>query len=52
MAEDSYRSGQTGLAALLQSIQSAREIRLRAIDSAAEYQAAIADVEQASGGIR
>jgi cobalt-zinc-cadmium efflux system outer membrane protein len=52
MAEDSYRSGQTGLAALLQAMQSARDIRLRAVDAAAEYQAAIADLEQAVGGER
>jgi outer membrane protein, heavy metal efflux system len=50
MAEDSYRSGQTGLTALLQSVQSARDIRLRAVDAAADYQAAIADLEQAGGG--
>ena len=49
MAEDSYRSGQTGLTALLQAMQSARDIRLRAIDAAADYQAAIADLEQAVG---
>jgi outer membrane protein TolC len=50
MAEDSYRSGQTGLTALLQAMQSARDIRLRAVDAAAEYQAALADLEQAAGG--
>jgi len=50
MAEDSYRSGQTGLAAFLQSLQAAREIRLRATDAGLEYQAALADLERALGG--
>jgi outer membrane protein, heavy metal efflux system len=51
MAEDSYRSGQTGLTVLLQALQSGRDVRLRAVDAAAEYQAALADLEQAIGGI-
>jgi outer membrane protein, heavy metal efflux system len=51
MAEDSYRSGQTGLTVLLQALQSGRDVRLRAEDAAAEYQAALADLEQAIGGI-
>lgn len=50
MAEDSYRSGQTGLAALLQSLQAAREVRLRATDAGLEYQAALGDLERALGG--
>ena len=33
MAEDSYRSGQTNLAAFLQALQAAREVRLRATDA-------------------
>lgn len=50
MAEDSYRSGQTGLAAFLQSLQAAREVALRATDAGLEYQAALADLERALGG--
>lgn len=50
MAEDSYRSGQTGLSAFLQALQSAREVRLRATDAGIEYQSALADLERALGG--
>ncbi len=50
MAEDSYRSGQTGLAAYLQSLQAAREVRLRATDAGLAYQTALADLERALGG--
>jgi outer membrane protein TolC len=50
MAEDSYRSGQTGLAAFLQAMQSAREVRLLATDAGLEYQTAVADLERALGG--
>jgi cobalt-zinc-cadmium efflux system outer membrane protein len=50
MAELSYRSGQTGLAAYLQALQSAREVRLRAADAGIEYQTALADLERAIGG--
>jgi outer membrane protein TolC len=47
MSEDSYRSGQTGLVALLQSLQTTREIRSKAVDAAFQYQSAIADLEEA-----
>jgi outer membrane protein TolC len=50
MAEDSYRSGQTNLAAFLQALQAAREVRLRAADAGLEYQTALADLERALGG--
>ena len=50
MAEDSYRSGQTGLAALLQALQAAFETRLRATDAGLSYQEALADLERALGG--
>ena len=50
MAEDSYRSGQTGLAAFLQAMGSAREVRLLATDAGLEYQSALADLERAIGG--
>ena len=49
MAEDAYRSGQTGLVALLQTIGTAREIRTRAIDADRAYQLAVADLERAVG---
>ena len=49
MAEDSYRLGQTGIAAYLQALQSARDVRLRAIQSAADLQNALADLERAVG---
>ena len=51
MAEDSYRSGQTGLAAFLQALQAAREVRLLATDAGLEYQSALADLERALGGV-
>jgi outer membrane protein, heavy metal efflux system len=49
MAEDAYRSGQTNLPALLQAQQATREIRLRALQAGADYQAALADLEGAMG---
>jgi cobalt-zinc-cadmium efflux system outer membrane protein len=49
MAEDSYRSGQSGLPALLQAFQATRDVRLRAIQAEADYQAALADLESAMG---
>jgi outer membrane protein, heavy metal efflux system len=49
MAEDSYRSGQTGLASLLQSLQSVHDLRLQAVEAGIEYQNALADLEQAIG---
>ncbi len=50
MAEDSYRSGQTGLSAFLQALQAAREVRLLATDAGLEFQQALADLERALGG--
>ena len=49
MAEDSYRSGQTGLVALLQVLQTTRDTRLQALDTALAYQRALADLERAVG---
>jgi cobalt-zinc-cadmium efflux system outer membrane protein len=49
MAEDSYRAGQTGLVALLQVLQTTRDTRLQALDSALAYQRALADLERAMG---
>jgi cobalt-zinc-cadmium efflux system outer membrane protein len=48
MAEDSYKSGRTGLVSLLQAVQNAREIRVKAIDSALAFETALADLERAS----
>jgi cobalt-zinc-cadmium efflux system outer membrane protein len=49
MADDAYRLGQTGIAAYLQAVQSSRDVRLRSIQSAADLQNAIADLERAVG---
>lgn len=47
MAEESYRAGQTNLVALLQALQAARELRLRALQAAADHEAALAALRQA-----
>ncbi len=49
MADESYRSGQTGLPALLQTIQASRQIRLNALQAGLDYQVALADLERAIG---
>ena len=49
MAEESYRSGETGLVVLLQALQSTRDVRLRAIQAGIDYQIALAELEQAVG---
>ncbi len=49
MAEDSYQSGQTGLVALLQSLQSVHDLRLQAVAAGTDYQNALADLERAIG---
>jgi cobalt-zinc-cadmium efflux system outer membrane protein len=49
MAQESYQSGQTGLPALLQTVQAAREIRQRALQAGLDYQLALADLERAMG---
>jgi cobalt-zinc-cadmium efflux system outer membrane protein len=49
MAEDSYRSGQTGLVALLQSLQAVHDLRLQAVAAGTDYQNALADLERAIG---
>ncbi len=49
LAQDSYQLGQTGIAALLQSLQAARDIRLRSLDAVAQFQTALADLERAIG---
>ena len=49
MAQESYTSGQTGLPALLQTLQAGREIRQRAVQAGLDYQLALADLERAIG---
>lgn len=49
MAEDAYRSGQTGLPALIQALRAARELKLQAIEAGLAYQSARADLERALG---
>ena len=47
MAEESYRAGQTGLPAYLQTLQAAREVRRAALQAGLDYQLALADLERA-----
>jgi cobalt-zinc-cadmium efflux system outer membrane protein len=49
LAQDAYQFGQTGIAALLQALQASRDVRLRAVDTAAQFQTALADLERAIG---
>ena len=49
MAEASYEAGQTGMVALLQSLQTVAETRLEAVETALAFQLALADVERAHG---
>lgn len=49
MAEDAYRLGQSNITAYLQALQAARDVRLRALQAAADLQAALTDLERAIG---
>jgi outer membrane protein TolC len=49
MAEDAYRLGQTNIGSYLQALQSTRDVRLRALQAAADLQSALADLERAIG---
>ena len=49
MAEDSYRLGQTGIAALLQALQASRDVRLRSLQTASDFQDALGQLERAVG---
>jgi cobalt-zinc-cadmium efflux system outer membrane protein len=49
LAQDSYDLGQTGIAALLQALQASRDVRLRSVDAASQFQTALADLERAIG---
>ena len=46
MAQDSYSSGQTNFAALLQTLQLTSDVRRRTLEAGAEYQRALADLER------
>lgn len=49
MAEEAYRAGQIDLTALLQVLQTSRDVQLRTLDTASALQLAIADLERATG---
>ncbi len=49
LAEESYRAGETGLVALLQALQAARDTRLHAVQAGLDFQLALSDLEQAIG---
>jgi cobalt-zinc-cadmium efflux system outer membrane protein len=49
MAEDSYRSGETGVEALLAVLRAVRDTRVQAIQAELEYENALADLEQILG---
>ena len=48
-AQAAYTGGQTGLPALVQALQLARDTRQRGLDAGLEYQRALADLERAIG---
>ena len=49
MAQDSYRLGQTGIAALLQALQASRDMQLRSLQTASDFQDALGQLERAIG---
>lgn len=49
LAEDSYRLGRTGIAAYLQALQASRDVRLRTVQAASDYQSALAELERTIG---
>ncbi|HVQ43336.1 MAG TPA: TolC family protein, partial [Vicinamibacterales bacterium] len=48
-AQAAYTGGQTGLTALVQALQLARDTRQRGLDAGLDYQRALADLERAIG---
>ena len=48
-AQAAYSGGQTGLPALVQALQTARETRQRGLQAGLDYQHALADLERAIG---
>lgn len=49
MAEEAYQAGQIDLTALLQVMQTGRDVRLRTLDTSLALQWALADLERATG---
>jgi len=49
MAEDAYRLGQSPISAFLQALQATRDTRLRSLEAASGFHAALADLERAIG---
>jgi cobalt-zinc-cadmium efflux system outer membrane protein len=49
MAEDSYRLGQTGITALLLALQASRDMRLRSLQTAQDFQNALSELERVIG---
>jgi cobalt-zinc-cadmium efflux system outer membrane protein len=49
MAEDAYRLGQTGISALLQALQASRDMRLRSLQTASDFQDALSELERVIG---
>ena len=49
MAEDSYRLGQSGISALLQALQASRDMRLRSLQTAQDFQDALSELERVIG---
>jgi len=49
LAQDAYSLGRTGIASLLQALQSSRDVRLRSLDAVSQFQTALADLERAIG---
>lgn len=52
MAEDAYQARRIDLTTLLQTLQTARDVQLRTLDTALALQLAIADVERGTGVVR
>ncbi len=49
MAQDGYRSGQTGVTALLQVLASTRDVRSRGLQAALDVEMALAELERVAG---
>ena len=49
VAQDSYQLGQTVFVALLQALQSSRDVRLRSLEAASQFQGSLADSKRAIG---
>jgi outer membrane protein, heavy metal efflux system len=49
LAQDAYQLGQTGITALLQSLQATRDVRLRSVDAVDQFHTALADLERGIG---